>query len=79
MSSPDKYTGNTKTHRTGYIPWYLNIVKQLEHDDISDIYIQYFFLFVVTNESIKVDHNVTPGIPSILAYDNFGKKTDIFI
>jgi hypothetical protein len=28
LSSPDKYIGNTKTHGTEYIPWYLNIVKQ---------------------------------------------------
>jgi hypothetical protein len=33
-----------------------------------------YFLFVVTNESIKVDDTVTLGIPSILAYDNFGKR-----
>jgi hypothetical protein len=46
---------------------------------ISRISLFNIFLFVVTNESTKVDHNVTPGIPSILAYDNFGKKTDIFI
>ena len=75
LSNPEEYTGNTKTHGTEYIPWYLNIVKELGHDDISDMLIQYF-LYLVTNEFIKIDDkNLTPGVPSILAYDNFGLIT----
>ncbi len=70
---PDKFSGNTKTHGTEYIPWFKKILKQLGHNRVSDMLIQYF-LYVVTNESITVEDIETPGIPSLVCYNNFGKR-----
>ncbi len=73
LRNPDKFSGNTKTHGTEYIPWFKKILKQLGHERVSDMLIQYF-LYVVTNESITVEDVETPGIPSLVCYNNFGKR-----
>lgn len=73
LSNPDKFSGNTKTHGTEYIPWFKKILKQLGQNKVSDMLIQYF-LYVVTNESITIEDIETPGIPSLICYNNFGKR-----
>jgi len=73
LCNPDKFSGNTKTHGTEYIPWFKKILKQLGHNRVSDMLIQYF-LYVVTNESLTIEDIETPGIPSLVCYNNFGKR-----
>ena len=73
LCNSDKFIGNTKTHGTEYIPWFKKILKQLGYKKVSDMLIQYF-LYVVTNESVTVEDIETPGIPSIVCYNNFGKR-----
>jgi len=73
LRNPDKFSGNTKTHGTEYIPWFKKILKELGHNRVSDMLMQYF-LYVVTNESITIEDIETPGIPSLVCYNNFGRR-----
>ena len=70
---PDKYSGNTKSYGTEYIPWFKKMLVELGHDKVSDLLIQYF-LYVATNESVTIEDVETPGIPSLICYNNFGKR-----
>ena len=73
LSNPDKFSGNTKTHGTEYIPWFNKILKELGHKKVSDMLIQYF-LYIVNNESVTIEDIETPGIPSLVCYNHFGKR-----
>ncbi len=73
LSNPDKFLGNTKTHGTEYIPWFNKILLELGSDTVSSMLIQYF-LYVVSNESVVLDDNQTPGIPSRMCFNSFGAR-----
>ena len=73
LSQPDGYKGNTKTHGTEFIGWFIKILNKIGVDKTSDFLIQYF-LHMTTNESKTIDDVQTPGIPTLVCYSDFGKR-----
>lgn len=55
------------------LPWCERIQDALGIKAIVDILMSYFML-VLTRENVSVEDNITPGIPTITAYAEFGQR-----
>jgi len=79
FSNPDDFVGNKQFHSIEFIPWVKKIIDELGGEAVSNLLLSYF-MSILVNENTIVDEIETPGIPTITAFNDFGKKiVDKFI
>src|SRR5579883_323364 len=78
LNYPDDIKGNKRINSAKYLPLIISIIKELSIETTVSLLLSYF-MYILGNETIskKSSDDIsleTPGVPTLTAFDSFGKE-----